>query len=103
MDVVIWLIGLLLIGCGFLVKYAPDVIAGYNTMPEDKKKNVDVEGLSTFLRNGLVLIGTLIIAGFYLFRWLSLDAINENIMLIVVLGGVLFLVIYARRYDHNKK
>jgi hypothetical protein len=45
-----------MIGIGFLVKSSPDLIAGYNTMPKEEKKNIDIEGLSTFMRNGLITI-----------------------------------------------
>ncbi len=55
-DVIILIIGIKLIGIGFLVKAAPEMIAGYNTMPAEKKKNTDVKGLSSFMRNGLIII-----------------------------------------------
>jgi hypothetical protein len=51
MDIIILITGLFMIGMGFLVKSSPNLIAGYNTMPKDKKKNVDIEGLSTYMRN----------------------------------------------------
>jgi hypothetical protein len=44
------LASLILIAFGFLVKLFPNLIAGYNTLPADKKKNVDVDGLSTLMR-----------------------------------------------------
>lgn len=103
MDIYIWFIGVLMIGLGFLVRFAPDLIAGYNTMPAEKKKNVDVEGLSAFLRNGLVVIGMLIIVCYYVFKWMGLNSVAEIVVPIVVLGGVLFMLIHARKYDHNKK
>ncbi|MGV8091293.1 MAG: DUF3784 domain-containing protein [Mangrovibacterium sp.] len=71
MDILNLIVGLFMIGIGFLVKSAPDLIAGYNTMPQDKKKNVDIEGLSTFMRNGLITIGLSIIIGYYLFKWIG--------------------------------
>jgi len=32
------------------------MIAGYNTMSEEEKANVDVVGLSTMMRNSLIII-----------------------------------------------
>ena len=52
MDILNLIVGLFMIGVGFLVKSSPDLMAGYNTMPKDKKENVDIESLSTFMRNG---------------------------------------------------
>lgn len=102
MDILNLIVGLFMIGIGFLVKSAPDLIAGYNTMPKDKKKNVDIEGLSTFMRNGLITIGLSIIIGYYLFKWVGFTMIANSMILIVTLVGVTILVINAQKFDHNK-
>jgi hypothetical protein len=102
MDILNLIVGLFMIGIGFLVKSAPDLIAGYNTMPKDKKKNVDIEGLSTFMRDGLITIGLSIIIGYYLFKWIGFTMIANSMILIVTLVGVTILVINAQRFDHNK-
>lgn len=102
MDILNLIVGLFMIGIGFLVKFAPDLIAGYNTMPKDKKKNVDIEGLSTFMRNGLIIIGLSIIIGYYLFKWIGFTMIANSMILIVTLVGVTILVINAQRFDQNK-
>jgi len=47
MDIVNIPYGLFMIGIGFLVKFNPDLIAGYNTLSESDKQNIDIEGLST--------------------------------------------------------
>jgi hypothetical protein len=96
------IIGLFIIGIGFLVKSFPSLIAGYNTMSEEKKKNVDIVGLSTFMRNGLIAIGLIIIFGYFMFKWLGFISIANVIMPIVILIGVPFLVIEAQKFDHNK-
>lgn len=46
------IIGLLMIGIGFLVKLFPNLIAGYNTMSQYTKKNINSDGLSSYMRNG---------------------------------------------------
>lgn len=102
MDILNLIVGLFMIGIGFLVKYAPDLIAGYNTMPKEKKKNVDIEGLSSFLRNGLVTIGLSIIIGYYLFKWIGFTMIANSMIPIVILVGVTILVTNAQKFDHNK-
>jgi len=38
MDILNLIVGLFMIGIGFLVKSSPDLIAGYNTMPKEEKK-----------------------------------------------------------------
>jgi hypothetical protein len=103
MDIIILIVGLFMIGIGFLVKSSPDLISGYNTMPKDKKKNVDIEGLSTYMRNGLIIIGLTIIIGYYLFKWIGFPMIANSMILVVTLIGVTIMVINAQKFDHNKK
>lgn len=96
------IVGIFMIGIGFLVKSFPELIAGYNTISKDKKKKVDIEGLSTYIRNGLITIGLTIIAGYFLFKWIGFVMIANSMILIVFLIGVTVLVINAQRFDHNK-
>lgn len=102
MDGIILITGLFMIGSGFLVKSSPNLIAGYNTMPKDKKKNVDIEGLSTYMRNSLIIIGLSIIVGYYFFKWIGFTTIANSMLLIVIITGVTIMVINAQRFDHNK-
>lgn len=101
-DIINLIVGLFMIGLGFLVKSSPDLIAGYNTMSEEKKKNVDIEGLSTFMRNGLITIGLSIIIGYYIFKWIGFIMIANSMMLIAILVGVTILVVKAQKFNHNK-
>lgn len=102
MDILNIIVGLFMIGIGFLVKSAPSLIAGYNTMSDDKKKNVDIVGLSTYMRKSLIIIGLSIIAGYYLFKWIGFAVIAESMILIVTLIGVFIMIINAQRFDKNK-
>ena len=72
MGILNLIFGLFMIGMGFLVKSFPNLIAGYNTMPKNKKENVDIVGLSTYMRNSFIIIGLTIISGYYFFKWISL-------------------------------
>ena len=103
MDILILIVGLFMIGLGFLVKSSPNLIAGYNTMSKEKKKNVDIDGLSAYMRNGLIIIGLTIILGYYLFKWIGLIMIANSMILVVTLVGVTIMVINAQKFDHNKK
>jgi len=101
MDTLNLLVGLFMIGMGFLVKRFPNLIAGYNTMSAEKKKNVDIEGLSTHMRNGFIAIGLTIIVGYYLFKWIGIMFIAESMIIIATLGGLVILMIQARKFDRN--
>ncbi|MCH7399111.1 DUF3784 domain-containing protein [Belliella sp. DSM 107340] len=94
--------GLFLIGIGFLVKAFPNLIAGYNTMSQKQKDNVDVEGLSTFMRNGLVLMGMVVIIGYHGLKWAGQDVLLGYFIPGVILIGVFFLVFRAKKFDQNE-
>ena len=49
--------GGLLVLLGISVRFFPNLIAGYNTMSAEQKKNVDVKGLSRFMCLSLAAIG----------------------------------------------
>jgi hypothetical protein len=103
MNILNTIIGVFFIGLGFLVKAVPDLIAGYNTMPADKKKNVDINGLSTFMRNGFIVIGLSIIIGYYFFKWLGFNTLANSMMVISILVGIIIIIIKAQKFDHNNK
>ncbi len=99
MDIVNIPFGLFMIGIGFLVKFNPDLIAGYNTLSESDKQNVDIEGLSTFARNAFIAMGLIIIAGHFLFVWLGYTQVVCFISFIVSIIGLPILVILAKRFN----
>ena len=96
--------GLFYIGIGFLVKSSPDLIAGYNTMSKEKKKNVDIAGLSTFMKRGFIIMGTSMI---FLSLFIKIFHFEEKFLglvaIIISLAGPIILVIKARKFDGNKK
>jgi hypothetical protein len=102
-EIINILTGLFLIGSGFLVKRFPDLIAGYNTMSDERKKNVDIHGLSSLMRNGLIIIGLTIILGYYFFNWIGFANVAGSIIMYSTLGGTMILLILAQKFDHNRK
>ena len=95
------IIGLLFVGIGFLVKYQPNVIAGYNTMSREKKKNVDIDGLSAFMKKGFIILGILIMISSVFTKISYFEAYVPLIMIFLILVGVVVIVIKAQKYDHN--
>ena len=80
------LTGIILVFSGLLVKYNPNLIAGYNTLSEKEKESIDVTKLSTMMRNYLITIGVLVILiGIVLF---FLD-VKQSIRLMSISGIVI--------------
>lgn len=100
--ILISIVSLSLILCGFLVKRFPMLIAGYNTMSPAKKKLVDIKGLSTFLCRCLVFMGVGMLVLYLLFRVTGWDLLEE-IGLFFPLVVVPYCLIRADRYNHNPK
>jgi hypothetical protein len=95
--------GLLFIGLGFLVRAYPGLIAGYNTLSPEKKKNVDIDGLSRYVRNGLIIMGLAIMVGYLLFRWAGWIYMANMVILIVTLVGSVILMLSANRFNRNRE
>lgn len=102
MEVVNWIVGLALVGLGFLVKTMPELIAGYNTMSKEQKSNIDISGLSSYLKKGLIIVGVSIIIGYYLFSAIGLASLANSMLIISLLVGIALLVINVRKFDRNK-
>ncbi|MEO1418406.1 MAG: DUF3784 domain-containing protein [Bacteroidota bacterium] len=95
-------IGLFLILSGFLVQRYPNLIAGYNTMSAERKKSVNIEGLSIWMRNSFLGMGVLTILGYYALHYIGLEGFANNVMLITLIAGSLLLVFTTSRFDHGK-
>ena len=97
------IIGLIFIGIGFLVKCYPNTIAGYNTMSEEKKKNIDIDGASSFMKKGFIILGIIIMVLPIFFRIINLRPFSSLIMLSIKPIGIAIIVIKAQKYNHNKE
>lgn len=102
MDYSVFLTGILFIGLGFLVKAFPNLLAGYNTMSKKEKANVDIENLSSFARKSLVGVGLTLIFAELAIHFLSLTEWADYVNFPIIIGGVIFMLIGAQKYDHNK-
>jgi hypothetical protein len=102
MEYSIFLTGILFIGVGFLVKAFPNILAGYNTMSKKEKANVDIENLSSFARNSLVGVGIALIFAELVMHFLSVTDWADYVNFPIIIGGVIFMLIGAQKYDHNK-
>ena len=92
METPVLIIAAVLFVLGMLVRKYPNLIAGYNTMTAEQKKNVDVKGLSNFMCRSLCVIAVLMI-------------VSDFVMvarLIPIIGSI-YMVVKAQRYDRNGK
>ena len=85
---------------GMLVRKYPNLIAGYNTMTAEQKKNV-----SNFMRRSLCVIAVLMIVSYFVMVAMSVNEKAVSVvstMLIPIIGSI-YMVVKAQRYDRNGK
>lgn len=87
-----------MIAIGYAVKKYPNLIAGYNTMSPERKKQVDIEGLSTFMKKGFIRMGLFIVVLAILFEVTKLKTMATLSPALIILGGTIAMVIVAQRY-----
>ncbi|MFT5216354.1 MAG: uncharacterized membrane protein HdeD (DUF308 family) [Glaciecola sp.] len=85
------LTGIILIISGVLVKINPNLIAGYNTLSESDKQKIDIKRLSTFIHNGLILIGAVSIISSITMCFLN---VKESYRLMIIVGLIVLGVLY---------
>ena len=77
------------------------LIAGYNTMPKEKKKNVDTKGLSKFL--GLFAY----ISAAYFFCLAALEFLGIPVpaspVIFIFIVWTMYVLFTAQKYDGNTK
>ncbi len=90
------LVGAIFIICGLLVKKYPNLIAGYNTMTAEEKKNIDIKKFSTLLHNGLIITGALAIMATSLLFLLDVEHFYRLLISVIILVfGLLYTLINA--------
>jgi uncharacterized membrane protein len=91
--------GTILIITGFLVKKFPDLIAGYNSLTDTQKKKVNIDGLSSMMRNYLIAIGILVILIGLVMSILEIKQ-HYSIMIIslVIVLAVIFMISKSQKY-----
>jgi len=90
------LTSIILIICGFLVKKYPNLIAGYNTMSSEEKEKVNIDAVSTFVKQLLIGLGLITLLIFCVLSLLQIKSettliINTVIILLGVFIGLFYL------------
>lgn len=101
MTIVNFLMGGFLIAMGFLVKRYPDLIAGYNTMSPEKKRKVDIIGLSTFMRDSFIVMGVMVMLIHPFVYLLGMSEHSIGVVIATILIGTFAMAIYGQRFKHR--
>ncbi|MDG1778611.1 MAG: DUF3784 domain-containing protein [Flavobacteriaceae bacterium] len=95
--------GFILIVVGLLVKQYPNLLAGYNTLSEEQKKEIDIEKVSTIARNVIVLTGAAVIDASIIMYFIEVSKkIQVNIISVIIVLGLVVLIIWSNRVPKLK-
>lgn len=100
--IIAFFVTLFLLGIGIGIRFFKWywLIAGYNTLPEKQKKEVDIQGLSKFIGNCLLLLAGLFLLGSY-FNYIG-NSFLFIISLVLFSIGIIYIVIKARHFSHQE-
>ena len=103
-DIIAWGMSVFLMAMGALCRKYPDLIAGYNTMSADKKKNVDGKGLGKHMCNAMGWTAIACLVCYYLLKCVDVDEKVQFLVPYVVVWilGLVIASIKAKKYDHNR-
>lgn len=95
--------GFILIIVGLLVKQYPNLLAGYNTLSAEQKKEIDIEKVSTIARNVIVLTGAAVIDASIIMYFIEVSKkIQVNIISVIIILGLVVLIIWSNRVPKLK-
>lgn len=103
-HIAIWGIALFITGIAMFIERYPDTIAGYNALPDEKKKNVDLAGMAQYLKKGMLIVTWSVVPATYLTYILSRNYdITMWGMAAWLTTGLIIVAFRSRKFYHNKK
>jgi hypothetical protein len=87
------ILGLLFMAIGILLKFFPNLLAGYSQLSQGDKENAIQNGLPTFGFLVFGLMGIIIFSGYFISIWLELPALPKQILMIVTLLGIITIIV----------
>lgn len=85
--------GIFFIGIGILVRFFPNLLAGYSSLSQREKENAQVNRLPAVTSLIFGAMGVLFIAGHFASIVLDQPALKSTVGMIVILLGVISIVI----------
>ncbi|MCH7402884.1 DUF3784 domain-containing protein [Belliella kenyensis] len=85
--------GVLYLIIGFVARVYPNILAGYNSMPQKDQEYATQNGLPHFASVTFILMGILCIFSYPASIWLEIPSLTSSVLLSVTLLGVIVLII----------
>lgn len=90
---------------GILIKYAKlyFLIAGYNTMSDERKADYDIDGISAVFGNSFIGMALLMMIGLLISNWLENPDIAGLTFAVSLLIGIPYLLIKINSDQYKRK
>lgn len=102
MDTINLFVGGLIIITGFIIKRYPNMLAGYNTMTKEEKKKIDINGITTIIRNCLILVGFIIIIGSLMSILFNIKKVSIFLIPVVMIVSFTYILIRVQKHKSKK-
>ena len=94
--------GGLIIILGLLIKRYPNLLAGYNTMTKEQQRKVDINAITSIVRNCLIVAGCIIIIGSLMSILFNINKVSIYLIPVSIIVIFPYLLIKAQKHNHNK-
>ncbi len=96
------IIGIILLVIGILVKFFPNILAGYSTLSQRERENAEINRLPFISSLIFTLMGLLIIVGYFASLWLDQPELRTNIGMFVILGGMVAILLIGNLLTNKR-
>ncbi|MDG1276065.1 MAG: DUF3784 domain-containing protein [Algoriphagus sp.] len=90
------ILGLILITSALLLKFFPNLLAGYSQLSQGEKENALKNGLPTFAFTVFSVMGLLVIGGYFLSIWQDNPPLSSSINIAVILTGAVVMIVFGK-------
>ena len=97
--------GIIFIILGIFIKYGKMyfLIAGYNTLSKEKKKEYDIDGIASIFRNVMFGMACILFIGYFLAKYFNNSKIEIIFMIIAIIIGIPYLLIQTNSDKYKIK
>ncbi len=95
-----FIIGSILIFCGMVLKKYPNIMKGYRTLSPEKRKEIDIPHVITFLQECLIATGLAIILWYYVLGYMGLHLL-ASYYIVIPMVIIPFTILKVRNYNHS--
>ena len=89
------IVGIIFMALGVLVRFFPNLLAGYNQLSQDDRDKAKQNGLTKFASITFMGMGVINIFGYILSIWLDQPTLNGTIITFTTIVGAVIMIIFG--------